>query len=439
MIDFVRFKLPSKYTKELINHPQLNWIGRYVVNDGEDLPGKVAYILNQQDQKLFTLTVVVPKNKGKVKRENYIKLEGSLHYLKENQKNNSTSLSIKSVQQIIRQLAEYLKFDNKDAEITCIEYGANFRITEPPSEFMKAMVMHKSKPFKHEDDDRKNDKDFYRCKHDDYFLKIYDKGLQYHRPNENLLRVEKRTRRMKQLNSIGIRTLDDLAKWQNLKKLAKDLVSCFNEIVVFDPKIDIDKLDLKTQNWALKYSQEKYWKKIINPNTRKKTLQRFRKKVTELAERNLIDEFTTLLKNEINSLFKDKQGCTLFPHLHICEKVYNEVDDQRRQNEQSEIPTCTPITTPMKMGKGVQNEIDGNSFNPEKVDTPILHPKDQLAFVRDAIGENNHLTNAELVEALKSYGQPDSLIKSMLLNGVLAATTPYHDQTRYYLPGSTPF
>jgi hypothetical protein len=433
VIDFGRWRLPESYTEAILNHPHLDWKGRYHVKTGERVRGNEAYILNQQGQRIFKLILKEPEGKN-----GFIQMEGSLHHISEGKKNNSTRLNIASLKNAIEILADYLQFDPKHAVLSCIEYGANVKLAEPPTAFMDGMIMHASEPFKHE---KEEGKDFYRCRHEEYFLKVYDKALQFSR-SENLIRIEKRTRKMNHVQRYGILTLADLLDRKKLIHLARDLVRTFKGVVYFDPIVNIDELDTQTQVYLLKYSQFKYWQKITNPNTRKTTLQRFRKKVNELAQRNLILEISSFLQDELNLLFKEQKVCTAFNPLHICKKVYSEKEDDTPQNEQLEIPTCTPIDIPIEVSKRVQPRNDERDLTTFEADIPQQtqsKPFDKATFLREKVGNHNHITEDGLIQALQSNGQPDNLLKSLLVNG-LAVTTPLSDGVpRYYLAGSTPF
>src|SRR5690606_12989551 len=81
------------------------------------------------------------------------------------------------------------------------------------------------------------------AKHAQYSVKIYDKGLQNNLP-EPLLRIELRFVKMQPLNKIGIATIADIAKIEHAPTLLKLLCRAWIEVLVNEPEINIDTLNL---------------------------------------------------------------------------------------------------------------------------------------------------------------------------------------------------
>jgi hypothetical protein len=466
MIDFVRFTLPQQYVKGFENNPDLiGWQHKYK-GDGDG--SEIARFTNWPNSKssLLAISIHYPE-----KTPPYIKIEGSLHYFFNGVKDNSNQFSIQQLKQAIHNLAQKFSFKPSDAVLRCFEFGVNIITPESPRSFLQGLIMHKGTPFLNRSGRKMN---FYHCDHSAKVVKCYDKGLQF--SAGNILRFEIRYRKMLPVAKYGIKTLADFMVNAKLILLAYELNSTLLELVVFDHGIDATKFPTKIQNELLQGQVYNFWQSISNPNTKKSKLRKFKKLVVDCAGKNILQIHSKLLKNQVNELFKRKDentliaplingqyGCkTLLPQKREKDCNTPKIDKTNftqiahykgevRVNPVNEsLPeisrqTTTTLSTPKETTisaipkpaiQSNQSLTDGQN-RPLKIKQPDRESLKK--FADEAIGKHNHLTQSELLQAIRQagYNQDADLIGMMLLNGVLQNAHPFTD--RFCLGGSTPF
>ena len=79
---------------------------------------------------------------------------------------------------------------------------------------------------------------FAQVEYDDFYLKIYNKGFQFGM-DENILRIEIKTKRMREFS--GIRTLADLTT-KNLDKAILRLLKRWDDVLLYDCTINENNL-----------------------------------------------------------------------------------------------------------------------------------------------------------------------------------------------------
>jgi hypothetical protein len=435
MIDFVRFTLPEQYVQAFENNPDLvGW--QYRVNsDGREVTRLTEWPKGKQY--LLSVSIHYPE-----KKPPYVKLQGSLHYCINGKRDNSNQFTIQQVKHTIKQVAANFGFNPNDALLRCFEAGANIITPKNPNEFLRGLIMHRSKPFINQSGRKMN---FYHCDHISTVVKCYDKGLQFG-TTDYIMRFEIRFKKMQAASKFQIKSLADLTVNSKLIKLAQHINKTFTEILVYDHSIKTDALPIKTKNNLLQGQIYSYWQNIENLNTRKSKLRVFKQLVVSCAGRNSLMLHSELLKVTVNDLFKRIDDNTLFdPLINGTFGCKTPSPENGKNGCETSIPEKTIYTQKYryKRSNRVKTQNDEKDLTTDQGErsqhTHVLTPDEQLTFVREKIGNHNHNTEGELIQALQSFGQPDNLIKSLLLNN-LAVTTPLSDGVpRYYLAGSTPF
>lgn len=148
------------------------------------------------------------------------------------------------------------------ARITQLEYGFNLHPSVSASRIIREnLLMHKYKGPNHNRhfDGRGQLKQF---DYHNFFIKIYDKGFQYERP-ENILRFEVRYRNSKELNKIGITHLEDLKQKGNHRRLFKDVRKKFNELTIVD-HFGYQSLPDRDRTKLSYYNNPAYWEHTLS-------------------------------------------------------------------------------------------------------------------------------------------------------------------------------
>jgi hypothetical protein len=196
----------------------------------------------------------------------YLKINGSPHVNKY-QGQNYQRFYYSDLKEEIMILCELLKIDSRKAKISNLEFGVNVEVDFAPSVFIqKSLVNYKNIPFNHFGRDRRGKR--LGCICDDtthYFVKCYDKGLQYDL-SYNLMRFELKYKIMQKLkNEFNITHLYDLTEYDNLYNLKKLLLKAWDDILLFEPvNTGQDKLTRTQQRLMVVGNNDKYWTELSN-------------------------------------------------------------------------------------------------------------------------------------------------------------------------------
>lgn len=175
-----------------------------------------------------------------------------------------------------------------------IEYGVNLGIKYDVNKTLDCLLLHENKtPLK----PRKTD---FRFEHQQYHLKIYNKSEHFKLicNSDNILRVEVNHKRMIKLNENGIHNLNDLLNSDCLTFFDKQLLTHWNNILMYDFTIDKKKLN-KADIVALKdYQSPLYWQYLM-PNHRHRPKQRLKKIIIDSSE-----QIQQYISNEIEQTLK---------------------------------------------------------------------------------------------------------------------------------------
>ncbi len=232
-IDWIKCQvnLPPEH---FLDNPHLTFTP--VIKDGDQL--KYSY-LDYENIKI------------KVYPSGWIELSGSLHKLANKGKHNWNDFTPLMFGDAINKLFTLYAVQPDDLRILQLEFGVNIRPPVKTKLVLEYLLEHKGKDFEQKiSNDRGK---YYQSDHSTYFLKIYDKGLQYQRPSD-ILRVEIKVRNWSSWRSKGIGTLHDFIM-ADKKPFLDQLVQRWNEVTLYDPTND-------PANQFRKYDNINFWRAI---------------------------------------------------------------------------------------------------------------------------------------------------------------------------------
>lgn len=260
---------------------------------------------NYGTYELKVLEIIKPKGTTYL-----LKINGSLH------KNhfggaNYERFTFYHLQQEIKTLCSTLEIDPREARITNLEIGVNIPLPFAVSPFIhNGLMIHQTTEFIPYD--KKDGISLgLTAAHAQYVLKCYDKGLQYNLPTP-LFRFEIRYLKMETLQykkvskkriklENGIFFLSDLQHFDKVKVLVKNLVKCWNEILLSEPEINIDLLPLtiKERELFLFGRNRNEWIILHQRQTEtfKKRRQDFKKLIAQYGN-NIHAQILALIKTE---------------------------------------------------------------------------------------------------------------------------------------------
>lgn len=241
--------------------------------------------------------------------ENHATIKNSIHKLKNirkgygNQNHNDFSYSqlVKTIDYLCSRLIDLDK-----TKITQLEIGLNIETPLKAIKIISTNVLMHDYSGPNMDEKYGGSGKFILFKHDEYYIKIYDKAKQFRLKHKNILRFEIKFIRRSLINDHGIVYLKDLKSKENLKKLFDYLLRRFDEMIIVDktPK-DISSED----NIQLSlFKSSEYWTKYKDRSLRNKKsediikFQQILKKYDLLKMKNnlrqlLVEKFNYLINN----------------------------------------------------------------------------------------------------------------------------------------------
>lgn len=119
------------------------------------------------------------------------------------------------------------------------------------------------------------------------------------KPPTQIMRFEKKIKRMIDVKNVGLVSLSDLFDERKYQILCDDFLSCFDEILMFEPTVDVNLLRGKKKEFALQIQTDKYWNALTNE--RKKRFEA-KNEAIELFDKYGVSD----TKQEIRELLNQK-------------------------------------------------------------------------------------------------------------------------------------
>jgi hypothetical protein len=192
----------------------------------------------------------------------------------------------------VRQHLVYLfNVPSEQMQIQNIEYGLNLTTSFNPQGFITGLLLFGVNPFEF----RFNE--FYaQSVHDQYIIKIYNKGNQYDMPL-NTLRFEIKVLKMiKQSKDVGIAFMSDITV-DRLKKAKEYLITQLETTLYYDNTIIKKNLSKKQQNKLKDYNNHRFWQKLTRQQRSKD-----KKKLNTIIEKKSQNQ-----KEELRQLIKESR------------------------------------------------------------------------------------------------------------------------------------
>jgi hypothetical protein len=192
-------------------------------------------------------------------KKSYIEVRGSLHKFYNDGKHNFDDFDLPKLKRAIYDLHEQFGVDINSARLTNLEIGINIITDFNPSEFLNSLIFHRGKPFTRQIGKKK---DYTECEHEQFYIKIYNKSLQYGL-SKNILRIEVKFRKMEIPNRLGIHVLSDLLDVSKIKKLNEKFLDIFEEILIGGHTVIQEKLNNRERLLFANGHNPNYWQQVI--------------------------------------------------------------------------------------------------------------------------------------------------------------------------------
>ena len=206
-------------------------------------------------------------------------IHGSFHKYFNGGLHNYNNFNYKDFKEAVNDFLVRFSIDPIDCILKNVEYGVNVANKYNVNDILDCLLFHENKtPLK----PRKTD---IRFKHQRYELKIYNKSEHYKNiiQQNNILRVEVKFERMIKLNCNGLNNLSDLLNVNCLQFFNKELLTHWNNILMYDFTIDEKRLKTREKHALKDYKNPKYWG-YLKPNQRHRPKQRLLKIIGNNSE-----------------------------------------------------------------------------------------------------------------------------------------------------------
>jgi len=192
----------------------------------------------------------------------FILLQGSLHKYWNVGKHNYNSFTYYDLVEVIEDLRIKFDLSLNNCVLNNLEVGVNIRPPVPTNQILNNLMFHRNIKFK-DKDVRMFKGNYKQVRHGRYYIKAYNKKLQYENDFillDDILRFELKYVRMEDLKKFNIRTLIDLVDKTKLAYLKSNLIKVWAEILFFDKSIKRKNLkknqrEIKIREWA----NPNYW------------------------------------------------------------------------------------------------------------------------------------------------------------------------------------
>ena len=295
MLDFTKILLPPCYYEHLITHDLLTYELRSIGANGEVIKGKNGndktpyYFAEYKDLKFILYT-----------NQNTIIVKGSFHKYHNGGAHNFNDFGILEISETIKEFLQTFKIKPEEARILILEYGLNIL---PPYEtelILNYLYFHKKIPFLRRDTTK--DGYYLQVKHDNYWLKVYDKLRQYkdrYLLNDDIIRIELKAKGAYIRKKFNITTLYDLMNFDQ-RLLLNDLKEQFSISLFYDFTIRHDSKRL------LNYKDKNYWSELIRGN-RASAYNKHRHQLNQYIlfhSDNAIEQINKILQSKFNEIYK---------------------------------------------------------------------------------------------------------------------------------------
>ena len=227
----------------------------------------------------------------------HLNIRGSLH--KNHFKGeNWQPFNFSDLQFQIRHICTSLFIEPESARISGLEFGINIDTPFNVKAFLDNYVIDfKGKRFdKYIPDKRGLELGLY-CRFSQYQIKLYDKGQQ-NNLDSNLMRFEKKCKKMQVLKKHGIVNLSDLLDKTKVYSLKPMLLRAWNDVLIYDIE-DSEMLSIEISNedkrFLLDGRNHKYWGKIKEND--RNSFNYKRRKYRELVKRFGLNYHSLIYKN----------------------------------------------------------------------------------------------------------------------------------------------
>ncbi len=294
MVDYIKVLVKNINPKILEDNTALNFFDNINLTTGE------IRTHNKHGKKVTPSKTAYFKNlEFKIYENGTITISGSVHKYFNNGKHNYNDFNSNDFKNIVLELSKKFMIPLENCILRSLEIGVNIQPPITSNEIIESCFLHKTSPLELKRDSIEGK--YKQATHSQYYIKLYNKGLQY-KKNHEILRFEIKYSKMEKLNKIGIYTLEDL--YNTKLSIFKDqLLKEWNNLLFYDQTTQIDTLGYKHRIKLLKYSNPKYWSDLAKENPENYKYHKTQlKNITQKYSDNIHKKTRLLIAKKIEEL-----------------------------------------------------------------------------------------------------------------------------------------
>ena len=246
MVDFIKIRLLDSAAERVRKNAPLNWRGEFHSDSG---------LVNRLEQAKNQGLSFKYYNAASEFRPS-LTVGGSLHKYSNMGHHNFNDFSCNQFHNTVEELASVFDFDPLEAKLVSMEIGVNVTHPYKTSKILSNCIRHKNKEFHSAavmDEGRYKVATYQR-----HQIKAYDKRKHYQDKGYNIdneiLRLEKKWVKMRELNQRNISTLHDLHNY-NFEGFVPDILAWWDDILF------ADWMALSTTDYS-NYSNMNFWSNL---------------------------------------------------------------------------------------------------------------------------------------------------------------------------------
>jgi len=309
MIDFIKIRINSPDIHGIRNSNRLEWVQQTNERTGEIKEYSAIY---------NGLTFQIIDNK-------HLNISGSIHKhwnsINRRGEQNYNAFTLLDLTGVIMDLIKGFTLIPDNCIVENLEFGVNISPPIPVNEILRSVINHKGQPFNRKQSQRMN---YLECEHRQYYVKIYNKGLQYEQ--DNILRFEIKTRKMEFVRPANISTLADIMNPANMERLGTILTGNFSDILFYDNTIPETGINARERLILTRGQNPMFWSdyKKTNPDNYFKKRNRYKDLVRKHGNQDLQEILFPLIGQKWSELLRIKPE-TLQELTGVSEKTLQEL------------------------------------------------------------------------------------------------------------------
>lgn len=312
-IDYIKAEITGLDIREIIFNPLLDFSQPVNTDTGVILKQKSRKGNNKRESRSADYKNLYFKY---YPHNGNLYVSGSLHTFSNDGRHNYNDYTFDAFKGTLKALYDLFGISAHNLCISQLEFGVNIIPPFSANSIIDCCLYHKWTRFENKYDSFEGKHK--QARHDEYIIKIYNKGL-HNKLGYDILRIER-----KQIDwntyckKMGIgRTLHDLIQ-SNFIGLRKTLIENWNEVLFFDPLMD------ENQNKVFKYRDPIYWSKLQEKSrtTRSKHFNKLKEYNREFGQ-NIQGKVSDLIEHKLNELSSDVFTFSYFTYIGNTLSKYN--------------------------------------------------------------------------------------------------------------------